>query len=257
MSGSQLSLTGFFETAPYRSIVKDAYATRGDGGAGDTRLEIAAWVVMENEGDLVVKDEEGRLMYDRILDLALGKIENPSGETVAASEISRRTGLKVYRDDNGGRAPSTIRGYLDNRDRLEGLPSSHPIKRVLRRWARSRDLGHFEDDESRERVPDEQAEPIDMDSLFAAFRLARMIASKEGFTFAPQSGDPDAVEDNERIDYDEIRTEDRPLGDTKAGVLLVKPSGKMYEYEVDLDTQSLVRANVGTDFVPSLPPGGY
>lgn len=259
MSGVQQSLSGFFEVSPYRSIVKDAYTTRDEDevGGGDTRLEIAAWVVMENEGDLVIKDENGNLMYDKILQLALGRMEAPGADPIGADTVSERTEKSSYRDDRGGRAASTVRGYLRNPERLApategGLPASHPVKRVLRRWARSQDLGHFEDDESRERVPDEDAEPIDMDKLFSAYRLARSIASQNGFVFAPQEGDPVAVEDNERIDYDEVRNEDKPMGDTKAACLLEKPNGETYEYWIDLDMGELVRADGN-----SIPPGGW
>lgn len=251
----QQRLTGFFEETAYRSIVKDAYTTRDDDDLGDTELEVAAWIVMKTEGDLVLKDDQGRLMYDRILDLALGETDAPGASTVSATELAERTELKSYRDDRGGRAASTIRGYTRHPDRLApksdgGLPSSHPIKRVLRRWARSQELGHFDDED---RPVDEDAAPISLEKLMAAYRLARSIASQEGFVFAPQSGDPVAVEDNERIDDDEIRPADRPLGETKAAVLLTKPTGSVYEYRVDLDDRELVRV----DDAPQLPPGGY
>lgn len=250
----QTAISGFFEKSPYRSIVKDGYTTR-DGG-GENRLEVAAWRIEEDDGELVIKNPDGTLRYEVILDLALGVIEHPDASETTAKELSERTELKSYRDDRGGRAASTIRGYTSG-DTLSNLPSSHPVKRVLRRWARSQDLGHFEDDKSTERTPRDDAEPIDMGELFSAYRMARMIASMDGFVFVPQSGDPEAVEDNERIDYDEIRKEDRPIGETHAGVLLEKPDGKLYEYRVDFDTKSLERVGVGSNYSPSLPPGGY
>jgi len=231
---------------PYRSIVKDGYATRDDGDSGDTRLEVAAWVVMESEGEEKIKQDDGTLDYAKILDIALAD--------VGADEISRRTGLKSYADDRGGRAESTIRGYRQNAGRMKtkdrgGLPSSHPVKRVLRRYARSNDLGHFQDDEATEYDPDD-AEPIDMGKLMSAYRLARSIASQNGFVFVSREGEPEAIEDNERIDYDEIRRHDRPLGETHAACLLEKPSGEIYEYEIDLDNGELVSGG-------DLPPGGW
>lgn len=236
----------------WRSIVKDAYSTR-DGG-GDTRLEVAVWQIDKDtyippdEGREGVEDPiktvSGNLRYDKILGDAIDELGSP--------ELSRRTGLKSYRDEQGGRAASTIRGYQQNdewwRPKDEGgYRSSHPIKRVLRRYARSQDKGHFEEDASgdeRVALPPRSGKwidgQIDMEALHSAFRLARSIASQNGFVFAPQSGDGEAVEDNERIDRDEVRPVDRPLGDTKGAVLLTKPSGSVYEYEVDFDKQTLI-----------------
>jgi len=252
MSGVQSNLTELVsddEPTPYRSIVKDGYTTRDDGDSSDTRLEVAAWVVMEHEPEKEnIKQDDGTLDYSKILDIALAD--------VGASEISERTELKSYRDDRGGRAESTIRGYRQNAGRMKpkdagGLPSSHPVKRVLRRYARSNDLGHFQDDEAKDDAElVEDAAPIDMAKLFAAYRLARSIASQQGFVFLPQSGEPEAVEDNERIDSDEIRRHDRPLGETHAACLLEKPSGEIYEYEIDLDNGELVRDG-------AIPPGGF
>ncbi len=252
MSGVQQTITELVsDDGPnaYRSIVKDGYTTRDDGDSSDTRLEIAAWVVMEHEPEEEnIKQDDGTLDYSKILDIALADL--------GADEISRRTSLKSYADDRGGRAESTIRGYRQNASRLDpkdrgGLPSSHPVKRVLRRYARSNDLGHYQDDESKDDVElVEDAAPIDMSKLFAAYRLARSIASQQGFVFAPQSGEPEAVEDNERIDRDEIRRHDRPLGETHAACLLEKPDGSIYEYEIDLDNGELVRGG-------DLPPGGW
>jgi len=251
----QTAISGFFEKSPYRSIVKDGYTTR-DGGGGKKRLEVAAWRLEEDDGELVIKNPDGTLRYELILDLALGRIEHPDANATTAEDLSERTSLKSYADDRGGRAASTIRGYMSG-DTLSNLPSSHPIKRVLRRWARSQDLGHFEDDSATERTPRDDADPIDMGELFGVYRMARMIASMEGFVFVPQSGEPETVEDNERIDYDEIRRQDRPVGETHAGVLLEKLDGKLYEYRVDFDTKSLERVGAGSNYSPELPPGGY
>lgn len=248
----QRTLTELTEPRVYRSIVKDGYTTRDEGDSSDTRLEIAAWVVMEegDEPEEEIKKDDGTLDYARILEIALAD--------AGAAELSRRTGLKSYRDDRGGRAESTIRGYKQNAGRLApkdegGLSSSHPIKRVLRRYARSNDLGHFRDDRSTdadEGIVLGEASPIDMGKLFGAYRLARSIASQNGFVFAPQSGEPEAVEDNERIDRDEIRRHDRPLGETHAACLLEKPDGSIYEYAIDLDSGTLVSGGES-------PPGGF
>lgn len=239
------------EPTPYRTIVKDAYTTRDDNKDSDTRLEIVAWRVETVEPDddeddeENIKDESGNLRYNRILDAALDEL--------GADELAERTQLKSYADDRGGRAASTIRGYASDPSYLRpksegGLPSSHPVKRVLRRYARSRDLGHFEDDASTDEgdeggpvvVDDpEDAAPIDKGAMFRAYKLARSIASQAGFVFAPQSGEPVAVEDNERLDPDEVRPDDRPLGDTKAAAFVEKPNGATYEYQIDLDAKDL------------------
>jgi len=239
---------------PYRTIVKDAYSTRSDRTDGETRLEIVAWrveTVADDEDEGTIKDESGSLRYNRILDVALAD--------AGADEIARRTSLKTYADEQGGRAASTIRGYRRNASRLRqksegGLPSGHPVKRVLRRYARSNDLGHFEDDKATDdgrgpSPPVEGAEPIETEAMFRAYKLARSIASQAGFVFAPQSGDPVAVEDNERLDPDEIRSDDRPLGDTKAAAFVEKPDGSTYEYQIDLDAKDL-------DALDDAPPAG-
>lgn len=231
-------------TTPYRSIVKDAFSTRSERREGETRVEIVAWrveTVADDEEDAGLKDETGKLRYNQILDAALDEL--------GAEEIARRTELKSYRDDRGGRAASTVRGYKRNASRLRskaegGLPSSHPVKRVLRRYARSRELGHFRDDEAAEdgegpAAPDEDAAPIDQGAMFRAYKLARSIASQNGFVFAPRSGEPVAVEDNERIDHDEIRSDDRPVGDTKAAAFVEKADGSTYEYQIDFDSGDL------------------
>lgn len=253
MSTEQTRLTDVSEgdpstPTPYRTIVKDAYDTRDDGDTSDTTLEIVAWrveTVSDEDERESIKDENGNLDYAKILDIALAD--------VGSGEISRRTGLKSYRDDRGGRAASTIRGYKSKGGwappkKEGGYASSHPVKRVLRRYARINDLGHFEDDESQseapgpsKRGPEVDAEPIDLGAMKRAYKLARSIASQNGFVFAPRSGDPVAVEDNERLDPDEIRPDDRPVGDTKAAAFVEKPNGSTYEYQIDLDTKDLVR----------------
>lgn len=250
----------------FRSIVKDAYDTRDENDTDDTTLEIVAWRVDKDryippsegrEGvENPIKTVSGNLRYGKILDTAL--------EDVGAGTLAERTALKSYADDRGGRAASTIRGYRQNRDRLApktegGLPSSHPVKRVLRRYARSQELGHFVDDTSGDEgvaVPPRAGRhisgEIDLSAMKAAYRLARSIASQEGFGFAPQEGEPVAVEDNELIDPDEVRAADRPLGDTKAMCMLTKPSGSVYEYHIYLDDKTLEPAE-GT----TIPPGGW
>jgi len=249
---SQTTLGGRTENT-YRSIVKDAYSTRDDGKSSDTRLEIVVWKVDRDtylppsEGrdgvDDPIKTADGNLRYDKMLADALDEI--------GADELSRRTGLKSYSDERGGRAASTIRGYKYADDWVPpkdegGYANSHPIKRVLRRYARSQDKGHFEDDaagDERVSLPPRGERfvsgEIDMGAMFRAYKLARSIASQAGFVFAPQSGDPVAVEDNERIDDDEVRAADRPLGDTKAACFVEKPDGSTYEYQIDLDAKDL------------------
>jgi len=242
---SQTTLVDRPESTPYRTIVKDAYTTRDEGKSSDTRLEIVAWrveTVTDDEDEESLKDETGKLRYNDILDAAL--------DDLGADELARRTSLKSYADDRGGRAASTIRGYRRNASRLRskaegGLPSNHPVKRVLRRYARSNDLGHFEEDSSTdeegpELVDDEEdAAPIELGAMMRAYKLARSIASQAGFVFAPQQGEPVAVEDNEKIDHDEIRPDDRPVGDTKAAAFVEKPDGSTYEYQIDLDAKDL------------------
>ena len=237
----QTQLTGDSIKTPYRSIVKDAYDTRDDRSGKPTTLEIVAWKVAEHTREIEIKDpDSGQLRYNDILDAALNELP--------ATEIAERTELKSYADDRGGRSASTIRGYRSNPDRLAGLPSSHPVKRVLRRWARSNEIGHFAPEQP---TDDDDPRPIDMGALMNAYRLARSIASQNGFVFVDRSGDPVAIEDNERIDYDEITRHDRPIGDTKAACLLTKPSGQIYEYRIDLDMGTLEAVSDG------LPPGGY
>ena len=98
---SQTTLTDVLpdavESGPfyYRSIVKDGYATRDEHDDSDTRVEIAAWTVVEHEPEAKIKNDDGTLKYAKILDIALSD--------AGAEEISRRTGLKSYRDNRGGR----------------------------------------------------------------------------------------------------------------------------------------------------------
>lgn len=234
---------------PYRSIVKDGYSTNDPT---DNAVEVAAWRIETvapgpepPDDEERIKTEAGNLLYSKILDTALDEL--------GAEELSRRTGLKSYRDERGGRAESTIKGYRYSDEwtppkEQGGFGSSHPIKRVLRRYARSRDIGHFRDDKARD---DEEiqlgpvigAEPIDIEEIEAMFRLARLIASKHGLVFVGDGPVPRAEEDNERIDHDEIRGVDRPIGETKAGVHVVKADGSTFEYEIDLDQQTMTRAD--------------
>lgn len=244
----------------YRSIVKDGYTTRDPQ---ESNVEVMAWKVDRDvelsrqpprEGvEDPIKTASGNLRYDKILDDALDEI--------GADEISRRTGLKSYRDDRGGRAESTVRGYQYKDGWGEpkddgGLPSSHPVKRVLRRYARSQDKGHFEEDEAGDEQLALDARPartipgtIDMDALKRAFKLARSICSQNGIVFVDRDGNPSAVEDNERIDSDEVRPADRPIGETKAACQVEK-NGSIYEYEIDLDNKDLIRDG-------DMPPEGF
>jgi len=239
-----MSQSRFSDSTPYRSIVKDSYTTRDTRAEGETSLEIVVWRierVADDDDEGTIKDESGNLRYNQILEEAL--------DDEGAAEIAERTQLKSYRDEQGGRAASTVRGYRQNPGRLRpkdegGLPSSHTGKRVLRRYARSNDLGHFDDDravdDGRGPSPEEEgAEPIDLAAMFRAYKLARSIASQQGFVFAPQRGEPVAEEDNERIDDDEIRSDDRPIGDTKAAAFVEKADGSLYEYQIDFDAKDL------------------
>jgi hypothetical protein len=250
-------------TTPYRSIVKDGYTTRDPA---NNSVEIAAWRIEEvtpeaeppEEEEETIMTESGNLLYGKILRFALDEL--------GADELARRTALKSYRDEQGGRAASTIRGYQYESDWVPpkeqgGYPSGHPMKRVLRRYARSRGEGHFEDDRSTAGDDDRDdepqygpvigAEPIDIEEIKAMYRLARMIASKHGLVFVDDSGDGEPEEDNERIDHDEIRGFDRPTGETKAAAMVEKGDGSTFEYEIDLDRQSMERAD-GTE-----PPIGW
>lgn len=263
---TQTTLTGDPRENVYRTIVKDVYSTRDKGKTQDTMLEIVVWQVKkdiylppieEREGiEDPIKTASGHLKYGKILDAAM--------DNIGAKDLSRRTGLKSYADDLGGRAPSTIRGYASSTEWANpksegGLPSSHPIKRVLRRYARSHDMGHFVDDEAGDEglaIPGKPGRKIsgriDLASMQRAYKLARSIASQNGFVFVPREGVPMAVEDNEIIDLDEIRPIDRPLGEVNAMLMVTKPSGQIYEYVIDLDEKTLEAAE-GTD----VPPSGW
>ena len=248
----QQTLTGQRQTYPYRSIVKDAYTTRDEGDDSDTRLEIVVWKVVKHKPDEPIKNDDGRLDYDKILRKLIDE------EGLTQTEIAETTHADSYRDEQGGRSRSTVgryyRGEASLNELLEKQDADHPILRVVRRRARSRDLGHFQQDQSRDDLsidPDAE-EPIDTTALESAFTGARSIASQNGFVFAPQSGTPIAVEDNERIDHDEIRRHDRPLGEVHAACMLEKPDGSVYEYQIDLDTGTLEPAGDN-----SIPPGGW
>lgn len=224
-------------TYPYRSIIKTGHTTKDDAGA-QVQVEIAVWQIkeatLEPKGELDTK-QDGRVQYGVILQVALGRESVQGVDPIGAEEIARRSALKSYRDEQGGRAPSTVRGYATG-ETLSNLPANHPVKRVLRRYNRSRGIGHQADGD----VDPEAANPIDMNSLQAAYRLSRMICSKGGLGFLPKTGDGKAEENNQRIDYDEIRPIDEPLGDMKAAVMIDSQGLMPKEYEIDLDAEVLI-----------------
>jgi len=235
------------ETFYYRSIVKDGVVTRDD--EEESRSELAVWLIKpaEIEEELLQTKIGGEVQYKTILEVALGRRQAPAGATpTTANELSQRTELSSYADSRGGRSASTIRGYLSN-DTLTRLPSSHPVKRVLRRYIRSQQFGHFSESE-----PDpDNTEPIDMDRMFGAFRLAKMICIGQPLKInIVRDARPVAVEDNERIDKDEIRPDDRPLGEVQAALLLESGS-YIQEYRIDLDDRTVTPED------GLAPPGGY
>jgi len=204
------------ETFYYRSIVKDGVVTRDD--EEESRSELAVWLIKpaEIEEELLQTKIGGEVQYKTILEVALGRRQAPAGATpTTANELSQRTELSSYADSRGGRSASTIRGYLSN-DTLTRLPSSHPVKRVLRRYIRSQQFGHFSESEP---DPDKTTRAV-------------------------------SVEDNERIDKDEIRPNDRPLGEVQASLLLESGSYTQ-EYRIDLDDRTVTPEDGLT------PPGGY
>lgn len=91
-----------------------------------------------------IKEDDGGLNYGRILSLMLGEHTQ--------AEIAEKTALKSYRDERGGRSRSTISSYARGSQSFAAVGSSHPLKRVLRRWARSNDVGHYRDDEAQDDV---------------------------------------------------------------------------------------------------------
>jgi len=234
-------------TRPFRSIIKDGQTT--DEEYRSTDVEISAWVIQRAavdidataSGSLMLK-VDGELQYDTILEVVLGRRRVEGYDPRSAQELADRTESKSYADDRGGRSASTIRGYLSN-DTLERVPSSHPVKRVLRREIRTYELGHFAEQETTTAA--DLPEPIDMAALRRAYKMARRIAADSGLGFVSNESFSEAIEDNKLISEEEIRPVDRPTGDYKASVHVIKssPSGselETYEYEVDFDGEKLI-----------------
>lgn len=99
---------------------------------------------IRDETERVKDPESGTLDYHKLLRLML--------EQTTQSEVADRTALKSYADDRGGRSRSTVSDYARGVQSFASVASSHPLKRVVRRWARSNDVGHFLGDESRDDV---------------------------------------------------------------------------------------------------------
>jgi hypothetical protein len=247
MSSKQTQLDNDPEIRYYRSIVKDGNVTREDNR--ESRAEIAVWMVKSDEKDQpeeIKTKVNGRVQYKPILEVALGRRQVDKVSPTTAEELSRRTGLSSYADSRGGRSASTIRGYLSG-DTLSRLPSSHPVKRILRRYVRSQEFGHFAE---RDADPDD-VRPIDKDRMLNVFTRAKMICIGQPLYInivATTSGV--SVEDNERIDKDEIRPNDRPLGEVQASLLLESGSYTQ-EYRIDLDDRTVTPED------GLAPPGGY
>jgi len=235
------------ETRPFRSIIKDGQTYSSDRRNHD--VEIAAWIIKRAPASIdadpkgsVITKVGGELRYNTILEVVLGRRELEGYSPRTPQELAERTQSDSYRDEKGGRSASTIRGYLSN-DTLEGLPSSHPLKRVLRREIRTYNIGHFAD-EDMQTFSDDLPRPINMSSLADAYKRARSIASDNGLKFLDASPVSEAIEDNKLIDEAEIRPVDRPTGDFKASVMVTKESASgsemaTYEYKVDLDKRTL------------------
>jgi hypothetical protein len=234
-------------TRPFRSIIKDGQTYDEDYRSTD--VEISAWVIKRAavdidataSGSLILK-VDGELQYDTILEVVLGRRQVEGYDPRSAQELADRTESNSYADDRGGRSASTIRGYLSN-DTLERLPSSHPVKRVLRREIRTYDLGHFAEQETT--TAGDLPQPIDMAALRRAYKFARKITGDSGLGFVSEQPFSEAIEDNKLISEQEIRPADRPTGDFKASVHVMKnsPSGselETYEYEVDFDGEKLI-----------------
>jgi len=233
------------ETRPFRSIIKDGQTYSADRREYD--VEIAAWTIKrapvnisaDAKGSVITK-VDGELRYNTILEVVLGRRELQGYSPRTPQELAEKTENKSYRDEQGGRSASTIRGYLTN-DTLEGLPSSHPVKRVLRREIRTYKIGHFAEEQT---TSEDLPRPINMNSLEATYRRARVIASENGLVFLDNNPVSEAIEDNKLIDEAEIRPVDRPTGDFKASVMVIKESRSgeelsTYEYKVDLDKRTL------------------
>ena len=234
-------------TRPFRSIIKDGQTT--DEEYRSTDVEISAWVIKRAavdidataSGSLILK-VDGELQYDTILEVVLGRRQVEGYDPRSAKELADRTESQTYADDRGGRSASTIRGYLSS-DRLQRLPSSHPFNLVLRRERRTYDLGHFA--EQATTTAGDLPQPIDMAALRRAYKFARKITGDSGLGFVSEQPFSEAIEDNKLISEQEIRPADRPTGDFKASVQVIKssPSGselKTYEYEVDFDGEKLI-----------------
>lgn len=85
-----------------------------------------------------IKDEEtGRLDYEKMLDMAR--------QSLTQRELAERAAN--YADD-GSFGRSTVSDYERGQTDITERNSGHPLKRALRRWARSNDVGHYQDDES-------------------------------------------------------------------------------------------------------------
>ena len=234
-------------TRPFRSIIKDGQTTDEDYRSTD--VEISAWIVKRAavdidataRGSLILK-VDGELQYDTILEVVLGRRSVDGYDPRSAQELADRSESDAYRDDRGGRSASTIRGYLSG-DTLQGLPSSHPVKRVLRREIRTYDLGHFAEQETSTAA--DLPSPINMTSLLDAYKRARVAAEESGLKFLRALPVAEAIEDNKLISESDIRPADRPTGDFKASVMVTKNSKggseiDTYEYEVDLDSKTLI-----------------
>jgi len=167
----------------------------------------------------------------RKLQVVLGRREVEGYDPLTASGLADRTETKSYRDARGGRSESTIRGYLSN-DTLSRLPSSHPVKRALRREIRSNKLGHFADDTTEDELP----EPIDMERLNRAFKRARRIVG-DNIKYVSATTTQEAIEDNKLIDEQDIRVIDEI--DEILAAAHVEKGGRNYEYRIDLSNETL------------------
>jgi len=225
------------ETRPFRSIIKDIQSYK----TTKTVIEVAVWEIQraavgvepDPQASLVLK-VDGDLQYDTILEVVLGRREVEGYDPLSASKLAERTESKSYRDARGGRSESTVRGYLSN-DRLSRLPSSHPVKRALRREIRSNKLGHFAD-EGETVTSDELPEPIDMERLGRAFKRARRIVG-DNIKFVSATTTQEAVEDNKLIDEQDIRVIDEI--DEILAAAHVEKGGRQYEYRIDLSNETL------------------
>jgi len=222
------------ETRPFRSIIKDIQSYK----TTKTVVEVAVWEIQRAAVDVkpdprasLVLKVDGKLQYDTILQVVLGRREVEGYDPLTASGLADRTETKSYRDARGGRSESTIRGYLSN-DTLSRLPSSHPVKRALRREIRSNKLGHFADDTTEDELP----EPIDMERLNRAFKRARRIVG-DNIKYVSATTTQEAIEDNKLIDEQDIRVIDEI--DEILAAAHVEKGGRNYEYRIDLSNETL------------------